>query len=67
MSLDTFPHTGFVTAAQLLRPDGPVPCSLATLLKWVAADRFPKPVNLGLTNRLRVWDAAKVREWFAAQ
>jgi predicted DNA-binding transcriptional regulator AlpA len=44
---------------------GLLPVSPATIWRWVAAGRFPKPFKLGAGTT--VWDASAVEAFIAAQ
>jgi prophage regulatory protein len=57
------PETGFIRAKALLA--GVVPVARATLHRWVADGRFPKPVKLG--PGVSAWRVEDVRAWIARQ
>ena len=57
----SLPETGFIRAKALLA--GVVPVARATLHRWVAEGRFPKPVKLGPGTT--AWRVEDVRAWIA--
>jgi prophage regulatory protein len=44
---------------------GRLPVSPATLWRWIAAGKFPRPFKLG--DRITVWDAGEVEAFLASQ
>ena len=44
---------------------GRLPVSPATVWRWVADGKFPKPFKLGAN--ITVWDAAQVEQWISQQ
>lgn len=57
------PTTGFIRQAALV--PSIVPVSRATLWRWVADGRFPKPHKL--SSRVTAWRVEDVRAWISAQ
>lgn len=65
------PQTGYVRLSQLARnpkkPEAPapIPVSYATVWRWVAAGKFPKPVKL--SGGITAWKAEEIHAWFDQQ
>lgn len=65
------PASGFVRLSQIARnpknPDvpAPIPVSPITIWRWVAADKFPKPVKL--SGNVTAWRAEDVHAWLDRQ
>lgn len=68
---DDLSDSAFIRAANLVqsRPgkqsSGPLPFSLATLWRLVAAGKFPRPSKL--SERMTAWRVGDVRAWLQAQ
>ena len=68
---DELPDSAMVRLAQLVRnpkhPSKPVPLpiSVASVWRGVAAGSFPQPIKLG--PRTTAWRVSDVRAWMAAQ
>lgn len=66
---DSLPDSAYIRQAQLVQnpknPEmaGPVPFSVPTLWRKVAAGTFPKPVKL--SARVTAWQVGEVRSWLA--
>lgn len=56
--MDGLPAEGFIKPQQLLNV---VKLSKSTLLRMVAAGRFPPPIKLGA--RMNRWNVDHVRDW----
>ena len=54
------PQAGYIRQAGLLKV---LPISPATLWRWVANDKFPKPVKL--SGRITAWRLDEVRSWLS--
>lgn len=56
------PQAGYIRQAGLLQV---LPISPATLWRWVASSKFPKPVKLG--SRITAWRLDDVRGWLSGR
>lgn len=52
------PQAGYIRQAGLLQV---LPISPATLWRWVACDKFPRPVKL--SKRITAWRLEEVKSW----
>jgi prophage regulatory protein len=57
------PQAGYIRQALLI--PGILPISPATLWRWVAMGKFPKPVKFGA--RVTAWRVEDVARWLRAQ
>lgn len=72
--MQILPSTGFIRQAQLLgdpKADPPIPAiipvSSSTFWRWVATNRFPKPVKKINGSRATFWRCEDVRAWLDQQ
>lgn len=63
MQHQDIPSTGFLRLRQVIGSVAPV--SSATIWRWVASGRFPKPVKL--SGRVTAWRCEDIRAWLAQQ
>lgn len=57
------PETGYVRAAQLVGPGGPLPFGRSTLYAKIASAEFPAPQKI--SERITAFRVEAVREWLA--
>ena len=69
VSFDMLPDSAYIRQSQLVQNPkfpaacAPVPFSVPTLWRKVAAGTFPKPVKL--SARVTAWQVGEVRRWLA--
>ncbi|MGN6227122.1 MAG: helix-turn-helix transcriptional regulator [Dyella sp.] len=63
MQHQNIPSTGFLRLRQVAGSVAPV--SGATIWRWVASGRFPKPVKL--SGRVTAWRCEDIHAWLAQQ